>query len=258
MTMQSEKSPDWERPGSVVVRYSLSGFSERWTFEERIVPESAWHDASVDLVRALLAAWLERTGRNAFVYRDLAVRVRADRPQVGFDPDVCLVEPAPPERGELDSLLLWRAEHPPPALAVEVVSPNHPWKDYSQAADKCAAAGVGELCVFDPKLVGPKARGGPHLLQVWQRLPDGSFARTDAGAGPAWSPTLGAWWTPVEGGQRLALSDGAEGRRLWLTAEQAERAGREAERAAKEAERAAKEEALRRVAELERELARRG
>jgi hypothetical protein len=48
----------------------------------------------------------------------------------------------------------------------------------------------------------------------------------------------------------LGVSDSADGQHPWLTVEQAERA-------AKEAERASKEVALRRVAELEAELARR-
>jgi len=248
--------PDPQRPGygRVVVRYELSGFSESWTLPEQPVPESAWHDACVELVKALLVAWLTRTARAAAVYRNLAIRVHADRPKVGFDPDVCLVEPAPPEATELESLRLWQPEHAPPALVVEVVSPNHPYKDYREIAEKCAAAGVGELLVFDPKLGGPRTGGGPHLLQLWRRLPDQGFVRVHAARTPAFSQAIGAWWLAIDGAQRLGISDDPEGERLWLTLEQAERAAREAERAAREAERVAKEDALRRVAELEAEL----
>jgi hypothetical protein len=53
------------------VRYDLPGFSERWTLPEEPVPESAWHDACLELIKALLAAWLERTARTAAVYRNL-------------------------------------------------------------------------------------------------------------------------------------------------------------------------------------------
>lgn len=243
--------------GPVAVRYELAGFSERWTLPEQPVPESAWHDACVELIKALLVAWLSRTARAIAVYRNLGIRVRSDRPKVGFDPDLCLVDPAPPEGSELESLKLWRAEHAVPALAVEVVSPNHPHKDYSEIPEKCAAAGVRELVVFDPKLAGPRIGGGPHLLQLWRRLPEEGFVRIHAGATPVFSEVIGAWWCAIEGGQRLAISDDPGGSRLWLTLEQSERAAREAERAAKEAERAAKEDALRRVAELEAELARR-
>jgi hypothetical protein len=49
-------------------------------------------------------------------------------------------------------------------------------------------------------------------------------------------PLLGAWLTPLEGGQRLGIADDAGGTKTWLTVEQA---------------------ALRRVAELEAALAER-
>jgi Uma2 family endonuclease len=245
------------------VRYALSGFSERWTISEEPVPESAWHHECLDLLKALLVAWLTRTGRNAYVYYNLAMRVRADRPQVGFDPDLMIVEPAPPERGKLDSLLLWRSDHIPPVLVVEVVSPNHPHKDYAETPEKCAVAGVAELVVFDPLLAGPRTGAGPHLLQQWLRQPDGSFVRSHAGSGSARSPVLDASWQPDRERRRLLVSDDAAGLHSWLTGEQteragkeAERAGKEAERAEKEAERAEKESALRRIAELEAQLAR--
>src|SRR5688572_22368871 len=96
------------------LRYALTGFSERWTISEQPVPESAWHYECLELLKALLVAWVARTGSRAYVYRNLALRVRADLPAVGFDPDLMLVDPAPPERGTLDSLLLWRSDHSPP------------------------------------------------------------------------------------------------------------------------------------------------
>ncbi|HEU4538298.1 MAG TPA: hypothetical protein VFS00_29460 [Polyangiaceae bacterium] len=71
----------------------------------------------------------------------------------------------------------------------------------------------------------------------------GQLGRVYAGPGPVRSPYLGAWLVAVEGAQRLRLADDPAGRRLWPTAEEAERAAKEAERAAKEAERAAKERA---------------
>jgi hypothetical protein len=160
--------------------------------------------------------------------------VRSDRPKVGFDPDLCLIEPAPSEGSELDSLKLWQPGHHAPVHAVEVVSPNHPTQDYTEIPEKCAAAGVGELVVFDPKRAGPRAAGGPHLLQIWRRAEGDNFVRVHASSAAGFSPLLGAWWTPVEGGQRLGIADDAGGAHTWLTVEQA---------------------ALRRVAELEAALA---
>jgi hypothetical protein len=59
------------------------------------------------------------------------------------------------------------------------------------------------------------------------------------------------------GRRALGITHDQEGLKPWLTLEQAERAARQAEHAALQAERAAKEVALRRVAELEAEIARR-
>src|SRR5690606_31045888 len=106
----------------------------------------------------------------------------------------------------------------------EVVSPGHPYKDYVDTPERCAACGVGELWVYDPQLAGPVARGGPHLLQVWRRTEGGGFGRTAAGSDAAFSGVLRAWLHPrrsrLPAGARLQLSDDAAGRDLWLTAEQ--------------------------------------
>jgi hypothetical protein len=93
--------------GDVVVRHRVPGFSERWVIVEEKVPEAPIHDACVELFRLLLVAWIARSARTAHAYRNVAIRVRADRPQLGFDPDVCLVEPAPESAAEIDSLRLW-------------------------------------------------------------------------------------------------------------------------------------------------------
>jgi Uma2 family endonuclease len=226
------------------------------------VPEAAWHERSLTLLKAVLQHFLVRTRRDAVLYGNLAIRVYRDRPRVGFDPDIMIVAPAPPRAEELSSLRLWQAEHVPPAFVIEVVSPGHPYKDYSETPDQCAAIGVEELVVFDPMLVGPKVAGGPRRLQVWRRTEAGAFTRLHAGDGPFRSAWLGGWLVPTEEGRRLRIADDEAGLHLWPTADEAERIAREAERAAREAEleqeRNEKEMALARIAELERELARRG
>ena len=228
---------------SVLVQHRIAGFSESWTIEDVPVPEGAWHDRALDLLMALLEHWIVRTGRDAAAFRNLAVRVRKDRPKVGFDPDVMLVEPAPPGARELSSLRLWEPKHMVPALVIEVVSPGHPYKDYADTPDRCAAVGVRELVVFDPMLAGPKAFGGPHLMQGWRRTDTGTFERVTSGEQPFASDVLGAHFVPIDA-RLLRIADDVAGAELWPTAE--------------EAERAAKERALARVAELEAELARRG
>ncbi len=221
---------------------------------------------------------MTRTGRSAITYRNIAVRWVRERPSTGFDPDVCLVEPCPPEGDELDSLLLWEPGRVPPFLAIEVVSKGHPYKDYAETPDKCAACGIREVVVFNPHLKGPRVGGGPHRLQVW-RISRDRLERTYAGPGPAWCGTLDAWAHAVEGGKRLRFADDEAGTRVWLTdAETAQRAvdrqraeadrqraeadrqRAEADRQRAEAKRHASEldEAKQRIAELEREIAEKG
>jgi Uma2 family endonuclease len=240
-------SPDATSPprvpgASVAVRYEVPVVADEWILPEVPVPESVPHRSIVELLAALLSAWAARTGRDAFVARNLAFRWDEQRPRIGVDPDVCLIEPSPPEAETLQSLLLWKPGHHAPRLAIEVVSRNHPYKDYDVVPDKYAASGVGELWVFDAELIGPRKRGGPHRLQLWTRSPDSSFVRRYAGAGPMLSPALNAWVFAQNEGRRLRIADDEQCDSLWLTSEEAERVEKQA--------------ALARVAELEAELAR--
>jgi Uma2 family endonuclease len=249
--MQGSTQPsDPSGDRGVLVQYRVPGFSDNWLVGDVPVPEAAWHDRTLELLKAVLEHWIAHTARDGAVFRNLAVRVRREAPRVGFDPDLILVEPAPPEAQELSSLRLWEPGHSVPALVVEVVSPGHPYKDYAEVPDRCAALGVRELVVFDPLLAGPRALGEPKRLQIWRRTEEGSFARVGCGDGPYSSTVLGGYFVTTEGGRRLRISDDVEARTLWPTAE-------EAERRRAEAERARAGQALARVTELEQELARR-
>lgn len=208
----------------LAVRYPVPRWSAAWAVPEVPVPESDTHDAAIEWLRALLLAWVARTGRDIKVARNLAIRWVREEPRAGFDPDLCLVEPAPDRAQPLSSLKLWLPEHAPPLLAIEVVSPGHPYKDYIDTPERCAACGVHELWIYDPMLEGPRSRGGPQLLQVWRRPERGSFERIHAGAGAAFSPALQAWLHPepsrLPSGARLIISDDAEGRERWLSTEE--------------------------------------
>jgi Uma2 family endonuclease len=234
--------------GGARVTYEVPTSRPGWELpEEETVPESVPHDTVVyDLVSTL--KWWAREMPEVGVARNLAVRWDASQKQVGTDPDVCVLQPRPPEFEKLVSLRTWREGHDAPRLAVEVVSGSNAKKDYLEVPDKHAAAGTEELWVFDPQLVGPRAHGGPVRLQVWRRS-EGAFVREYVGEGPAWSTYLRAWLVTTEGGAKLRVASSADGTGVWPTAE-------EAERAAKEAERAAKEAALAEVASLRAELAR--
>lgn len=230
----------------IMLRYEVS--TRDWTLPEEPVPESQPHDLAVDLLKAILLHWVANAARKAQVARNLAVRWDEQQPQVGIDPDLCVIEPATPEGDDLTSLRTWLPGHTAPQLAIEIVSESNARKDYLTAPDRYAACGVGELWIFDPKLAGPAHLGGPHRLQVWRRAADGAFERVFAGEGPTRSPYLGAWLFAVDEGRKLRVARDREGTEWWPT-------GEEAERSAKEAERAAKEAALARVAELEAKLA---
>jgi Uma2 family endonuclease len=259
-----------QRSDGAQLSYRITGFSDHWIIPEEPVPEAAWHDGCLELFKALLVAWVERTRRDAAVFRDMAVLAKRERPRVGFNPDVCLVEPSPPRATELESLKLWEATSP--LLTFEAVSPNHPYKDYAIIPEKCAVTGVGELIVFDPLLAGPRAQGGPHLLQLWQQLASGGFERVYAGDGPVRSLTLDAWLLADPVVRRVRIAARADGGEPWLTKEEqavadrdrateslAEARQRESEARRREDEARQREsEALARLAALEAELANRG
>ena len=238
VTSAMQRSVDLPESTGVLVQHRVSAFSDEWVFEEGAVPEAAWHDRALEVLKAVLEQWIVRTGRDAAVFRDLAVRVRPDKPRVGFSPDVMLVEPAPPAAEDLGSMRLWDPAHAVPTLVIEVVSPGHPWKDYVAIPDQCAVVGVTELVVFDPKMVGPKSFGGPRRLQVWRRTVASEFTCVASGEGPFESQVLGAHLVVTDGGRCLRIADDPSGRNLWPTAAEAERARAEAERARAESERA--------------------
>jgi Uma2 family endonuclease len=225
---------------TVTLRLAFDEPPASWTLSDERMPESYDHLLTVDLLWNILRGWVARTGRDAWVGRAQAVRWDERHKQVGVDPDVCVVEPRPPEGDSLKSLLAWRPGHRMPRLAIEVVSTENSNKDYLIAPEKYAACGVEELWIFDPLLAGPAGRG-PVRLQVWRRTRnDDGFERVYAGEGPTFSPYLSAWLFAVDEGRRLRIADDRDGTRWWMTPE--------------EAERAAKEEALLRIAELERAL----
>lgn len=242
-------------PAAVMLRYAVRGAPESWVLSEDPVPESILHDNVAEHLLLLLKAWAVRSGRNVWIARNLAVRWVEAAPRIGIDPDVCVLEPAPENPLGVTSLRLWEG-HAAPPLCFEIVSPNHPHKDYGAVQDRYASLGAKELIVFDPLLSGPKSLGGPAALQVWRRDEMGIFERVHFGGEPGYSVVLGAWVHPV--GQFLEIADDRGGTRFWQTAEQHERAEKEHERAEKERERAEKEREQRarmaleqRVAELE-------
>jgi hypothetical protein len=223
-------------------------WSPAWAITEVPVSESQLHDQAIEYVRSLLLAWAARSGRRVAVLRNMGIRWFQPEPRVGFDPDVCLLDPAPEAEEGFSTLRLWEPGLAPPVVALEVVSPGHPYKDYIDTPDRAAACGIGELWVYDPLLAGPRSHGGPFALQVWRRSGE-SFAREHAGDGAAHSPALGAWLHPrmsrIPAEAQLRISDTCTGDFFWPTLLEQERRAAEQERQAAEW----------RVAAAERELA---
>jgi hypothetical protein len=243
--------PDVTRPHApgVSVRYAVRAIPDAWVLPEGTVPESIPHDDAARHLQLVLRAWAETSPRNVRVARNLAIRWLRDAPQIGIDPDVCVLEPPPPDADDLGSLRLWLPGHSPPPLCFEVVSAGHPHKDYVAIQDRYAAMGAFELVVFDPLLVGPRALGGPVPLQLWRRDEAGIFDRVHFGHEPAFSQILQAWLVPDD--RRLLIHDDLHGAPPWPTGEERERREKERERTEKERERQARIELEQRVAELE-------
>src|SRR5262249_745332 len=110
-----------------------------WRIEdEDKVPESRRHHLKGDRLQGLFVGGQKRPGPAVRVGGNLALRWAEEPRPVGGAPAVYLVEPPPPEGDDVTSLRTWLPGHEPPLLAVEVVSPSRPDKDYTSSPDKYA------------------------------------------------------------------------------------------------------------------------
>ena len=206
-------------------------WSERWVLSDDVtMPETDEHLLTTRLLLDILLAFVARTRRDAKAGSNIALRWDPEHPRVGVDPDVYLVEPAPPD-AKLRSLRTWSAGHHAPRVAVEVVSRRTARKDYTEGPAKYAASGTRELWIFDPERHGRGVTGAPFILQVWRHTRAGVFRQHYAGDGPAFSEELGAWLVVTDAGTRLRVADDEAGERLWPTEKEAADLRAEAERA---------------------------
>lgn len=244
-------------PATVSIRYPVRPSLEAWVLPEGTVPEAPIHDEVAEALKLLLRAWASRAPGSIRIARNLAIRWLEEHPSTGIDPDVCVLAPPPEDLDDLGSLCLWKPGHRAPTLCFEIVSKNHPYKDYSALQDRYAAMGAHELIVFDPLLAGPKSLGGPVALQLWRRDVSGAFERLDFGDAPVYSEALDAW--VIAEGRLLSVADDRAGKRRWLNdldhaQANAERAQANAERAQADAKRA-QADAERAQADAERDRA---
>lgn len=253
-------------PATVSIRYPVRPSPEAWILPEGIVPEAPVHDEVAETLKLLLRVWAAKSAAKVRIARNLAIRFYEEDPRIGIDPDICVLAPPPDDLDERGSLCLWKSGHVAPSLCFEIVSTNHPNKDYVAIQDRYAALGTHELIVFDPMLAGPKSLGGPVALQLWRRDAGRAFDRLNFGNAPVYSEVLDAW--VIADGRSLFIADDRAGTRRWLN--EAELNRREAEENKREAEvqrqgaeqaqaaatraNAAKKQAEARARELEREL----
>ena len=112
------------------------------------MPESTAHDAAVLQIYLLLAEWAAQQPGQMRIARNLAVRWLETHPSSGIDPDVCVMDPSPPgSERDLSSLCLWKPGHVVPRFCVEVVSANHPYKDYVEIVERYASLGAPDACI---------------------------------------------------------------------------------------------------------------
>lgn len=95
-------------PVAVSVRYLTERYRSTWVLPEGTVPESVPHNTAARHLELVLEAWSRRTPRTVRVARNLAVRWVEEAPNIGIDPDVCLLEPPPENAEDLGSLCTWR------------------------------------------------------------------------------------------------------------------------------------------------------
>ena len=143
---------------------------EHWILPDGInMPVTTQTHRREDTLEQTFKARIAREGRDASVLANVALRWDPEHPTVGVDPDVMWVEPGLPEGAR--SVLTWVKGVSPPRVAVEVVSLDTAFKDYSQGPEKYALSGTRELWVFDPDGYGRTEEDkGPGKLRVWRRV----------------------------------------------------------------------------------------
>ncbi|HEY4159315.1 MAG TPA: Uma2 family endonuclease [Polyangiaceae bacterium] len=215
--------------------------------------EDILHRWIVELLRPLVAHWLESRGIQALVGADQFIYFKQHDPHERISPDVYVLPGLAPDT-HVSAWKTWLTGIVP-SFALEVVSRS--WKkDYHVIPEKCAELGLRELIIFDPN---PEKHEDGARWQVYRRV-RGRFTCVEVSERDrVRSRELGCYLRAVGEGSalRLRIATGARGRTLFATPEEAERRVRSSARSAMDAERSAKKAALARVAELEKMLAKR-
>ena len=202
----------------------------------------------VELLRPLLARWLEQQGNRTFVGADQFIYFEQYHPHKRVAPDVYVLPGVPPET-EVRSWKTWETGIVP-SFAFESVSQD--WqKDYIDAPVLHAELGTSELIVFDPHYT--ERREGVRW-QRYNRTSRGKLEESERTDADRISSDVLGCFLRVQGvglQQRVRIATGTAGDEWFRTAEEAERLAKDTERRAKEAALDEVETLKRRLAELE-------
>ena len=200
---------------------------------EEKVGEDTLQRAIVELLRPLIERWFRHRGVRALVGADQFIYYREHAPTERVAPDIYVL----PGVRSGTHVSVWKTWERGivPSFGLEIVSRD--WlKDYVEAPERYAAAGIPELVVFDP---GADRHPDRVAWQHFRRVRNRPFTQVDVSRGDRVRVSaLGCFLRAVGHGEslRLRLGVAPRGDQLFPTGEEA---------------------ALARVAELEAQLRKR-
>ena len=100
-----------------------------------------------ELLRPLIARWLQRERRNAFTGANTFFYFVEGDPKRYRAPDVYVIDGVPQDAPEVGSWKTWEGHRP--SFALEIVGDDYK-KDYRDAPADYDAKGVAEAVIFDP------------------------------------------------------------------------------------------------------------
>lgn len=190
------------------------------------VGESVLQRLMIELLRPLVARWLETRDVTAFVGADQFIYWVQHEPTTNVAPDLYVLPGVDPGTS-FDCWKVWETGIVP-SFALEIVS-RDAVKDYEIGPQRYDALGVRELVVLDPGAAGGRERVRWQVFR--RRAPRGRLTRIEAtNRDRVRSRELGCFLRVAGDGpqMRVRIASGARGERLYPTVEETLRAERAA------------------------------
>src|SRR5262252_5072101 len=211
------------------------------------VGENTLQRAILELLRPLIERWFQHRRVRAFVGADQFIYYVQHAPTERVAPDIYVL----PGVRQGTPISVWKTWERGivPSFGLEIVSRD--WlKDYVEAPERYAAAGIPELVVFDPS---PERHADRVAWQHFRRVRNRPLTCVEVSRSDRIRvPALGCYLRAIGHGEstRLRVATGPRGDELFPTAEEAAIADKEVAIAARHA-------AVARAAELEAKLRKR-